>query len=317
MYKESERYDFVIKNNVLDTIGNTPVVRFSRYKKAVGLEKGELLCKLECFNPGGSAKDRVALCMIKDAQKKGMLKPNSTIIEPTSGNTGIGLASVAAQLSYKVILTMPDTMSVERRKLLSAYGAQIVLTDGALGMDGAVQKAKELKESIPDSVILSQFDNMANPLAHYETTGPELFEQVGGDVDAFVATVGTGGTLSGVGKYLKEQSDSIKVIAVEPYSSPLLSQGESGPHKIQGIGANFVPAILDREIYDEIITVTNEEAFETTRLIAHSEGILVGISSGAALCAATKYLRKCDSEIKVAVVLTDTGERYLSSGVFD
>jgi len=304
-------------NSVLDTIGDTPVVSFSRYKKAVNLEKGELLCKLECFNPGGSAKDRVALSMIKDAEKKGILKQNGTIIEPTSGNTGIGLASIAVQLGYKVILTMPDTMSVERRMLLSAYAAQIVLTDGALGMNGAVKKAVELKESIPDSVILSQFDNMSNPDAHYKTTGPELYEQCGKKIDAFVATVGTGGTLSGVGKYLKEQTDSIKVIAVEPHSSPLLSQGVAGPHKIQGIGANFVPNTLDTALYDEIITVTDEEAYQTTRLIAKTEGILVGISSGAALCAATKYLKKTDSDLTVAVILPDTGERYLSSGVFD
>ncbi len=307
----------MVFNSVLDTIGNTPVVSFFKYKRAVGLEKGELLCKLECFNPGGSAKDRVALSMIKDAEKKGILKQNGTIIEPTSGNTGIGLASIAAQLGYKVILTMPDTMSVERRMLLSAYAAQIVLTDGALGMNGAVKKAVELKESIPDSVILSQFDNMSNPNAHYKTTGPELYEQCGKKIDAFVATVGTGGTLSGVGKYLKEQTDSIKVIAVEPHSSPLLSQGVAGPHKIQGIGANFVPNTLDTALYDEIITVTDEEAYQTTGLIAKTEGILVGISSGAALCAATKYLKKTDSDLTVAVILPDTGERYLSSGVFD
>ena len=307
----------MVFNSVLDTIGNTPVVSFLKYKRAVGLEKGELLCKLECFNPGGSAKDRVALSMINDAEKKGLLKENGTIIEPTSGNTGIGLASIAAQLGYKVILTMPDTMSVERRMLLKAYGAQVVLTDGALGMDGAVKKAVELNESIPDSVILSQFDNMSNPDAHYKTTGQELYEQCGKKIDAFVATVGTGGTLTGVAKYLKEHNENIKVIAVEPHSSPLLSQGVSGPHKIQGIGANFVPNTLDTKIYDEIITITNEQAFETTKLIAKTEGILVGISSGAALCAATKYLRNADSNIRVAVVLPDTGERYLSSGVFD
>lgn len=307
----------MIKDNIAQTIGNTPIVRFSRFMKAVGIDKGELLCKLECFNPCGSAKDRIALSMISDAEQKGLLKEGSTIIEPTSGNTGIGLASVGAQRGYKVILTMPDTMSIERRKLLSAFGAQIVLTDGAHGMDGAVKKAQQLKDSIENSVILGQFDNMANPQVHYEHTGVELYEQTGGDIDAFVATVGTGGTISGVGKYLKEQNPDIKVIAVEPQSSPLLSKGESGPHKIQGIGANFVPATLDTKIYDEIITVTNEQAFDTAKLIARTEGILVGISSGAALCAATKYMSKSDKDLKVAVLLTDTGERYLSSGVFD
>lgn len=285
--------------------------------RAVGVEKGELLCKLECFNPGGSAKDRVALAMIIDAEEKGILKTGSTIIEPTSGNTGIGLASVAVQRGYKVILTMPETMSIERRKLLSAYGAEIVLTDGKLGMDGAVKKALEIKESTQDAVILGQFDNMANPKAHYDTTGPELYAQTDGKLDAFVAAVGTGGTLSGVGKYLKERNSSIKIIAVEPGASPLLSKGEASPHKIQGIGANFVPNTLDTNIYDEIITVTDEEAFKTTKLIAHTEGVLVGISSGAALCAATKYLKNKNADLAVAVMLTDTGERYLSSSVFD
>ena len=293
------------------------MVRFSRYMKAAQIEKGELLCKLECFNPGGSAKDRVALSMIKDAEKKGLLKEGSTIIEPTSGNTGIGLASVAVQCGYKVVLTMPDTMSVERRQLLSAYGAQIVLTDGTLGMDGAVKKAIEIKENTENSVILGQFQNMANPDVHYKTTGVELYAQTDGKIDAFVATVGTGGTLSGTGKYLKEQNSDIKIIAVEPDASPLLSKGVSGVHKIQGIGANFVPDTLDNDIYDEIITVTNEEAYETTKLIAQTEGVLVGISSGACLCAATKYLKNSGADISVAVLLADTGERYLSTGVFD
>lgn len=306
-----------IYDSVLETIGNTPVVRFNRYLNAVNVEKGELLCKLECFNPGGSAKDRVALSMIKDAEQKGILKQGSTIIEPTSGNTGIGLASVAVQRGYKVVLTMPDTMSVERRMLLSAYGAQIVLTEGKLGMDGAVKKALEIKESTENAVILGQFDNMANPQAHYETTGPELYSQCDGKIDAFVATVGTGGTVSGVGKFLKEQNPDIKIVAVEPDASPLLSKGVAGPHKIQGIGANFVPATMDVEICDEIITVTNEEAFETAKLIAQCEGVLVGISSGACVCAATKYLKAQNSDITVAALLTDTGERYLSSGVFD
>ncbi len=306
-----------IYESVMDTIGNTPVVRFLRYKKAVGLEKGELLCKLECFNPGGSAKDRVALSMIKDAEEKGLLKSGSTIIEPTSGNTGIGLASVAVQRGYKVILTMPETMSVERRMLLSAYGAEIVLTDGALGMDGAVKKALEIKENTENAVILGQFDNMANPKAHYLTTGPEIYSQCDGKIDAFVATVGTGGTVSGVGKYLKEKNEDIKIIAVEPDASPLLSKGVAGPHKIQGIGANFIPKTLDVKICDEIITVTNEEAYETANLIAKTEGILVGISSGASLCAATKYLKDKNDDITVVALLTDTGERYLSSSVFD
>lgn len=307
----------MIYDSVMGIIGNTPVVRFSRYMRSVGIENGELLCKLECFNPGGSAKDRVALSMIVDAENKGQLSEGSTIVEPTSGNTGIGLASVAVQRGYKVVLTMPDTMSLERRKLLSAYGAELVLTDGALGMDGAVKKAHEIVESTDGAVILGQFDNMANPQVHYDTTGVELYAQTNGRIDAFVATVGTGGTLSGVGRYLKEQNKNIKIIAVEPDSSPLLSKGIAGPHKIQGIGANFVPNTLDKEIYDEIITVTNEEAYETTKLIAKTEGILCGISSGAALCAATKYLKNCTSGESVAVLLSDTGERYLSSGVFD
>ncbi|MBQ4128271.1 MAG: cysteine synthase A [Ruminococcus sp.] len=306
-----------IFDNVAQTIGNTPIVRFERYSKAVNIEKGELLCKLECFNPAGSAKDRVALSMINDAENKGILKSGSVIIEPTSGNTGIGLASVATQRGYKVILTMPDTMSIERRKLLSAYGAQIVLTDGKLGMDGAVKKAQEIKENTDNAVILGQFDNMANPQAHFDTTGKEIFEQTDGSLDAFVATVGTGGTISGVGKYLKEKNADIRIVAVEPQSSPLLSQGKAGAHKIQGIGANFVPNTLDTTIYDEIITVTDEEAYETAKLIAKTEGILVGVSSGASLCAATKYLKKAQGDIRVVVLLTDTGERYLSSGVFD
>ncbi len=307
----------MIFENVSQTIGNTPLVRFTRYMKAVGIENSQLLCKLECFNPGGSAKDRVALSMIKDAEEKGILKQGSTIIEPTSGNTGIGLALVAVQRGYKVILTMPESMSLERRKLLSAYGAKLVLTDAKLGMDGAVSKANELKEEIENSVILGQFDNMANPYAHYIATGPEIYSQCDGQIDVFVASVGTGGTISGVGKYLKEQNNIIKVVAVEPSSSPLLSGGTAAPHKIQGIGANFIPDTLDRKIYDEVITVTDEEAFETTKLIARTEGVLVGISSGATLCAATKYLKKHTDKLSVVALLTDTGERYLSSDVFD
>ncbi len=307
----------MIFENISQTIGNTPVVRFSRYMKAVGIEKSELLCKLECFNPGGSAKDRVALSMIKDAEEKGILKQGSTIIEPTSGNTGIGLASVAVQRGYKVILTMPESMSLERRKLLSAYGAELVLTNAKLGMDGAVSKANELKIEIENSVILGQFENAANPYAHYTTTGPEIYSQCDGQIDVFVASVGTGGTVSGVGKYLKEQDSNIKVVAVEPEASPLLSGGKPAPHKIQGIGANFIPQTLDRTIYDEVITVTDEEAFETTKLIAKTEGVLVGISSGATLCAATKYLKKYGDKLRVVALLTDTGERYLSSSVFD
>lgn len=307
----------MIFENISQTIGNTPIVHFSRYMKATGIENGELLCKLECFNPGGSAKDRVALSMIKDAEEKGILKKGSTIIEPTSGNTGIGLASVAVERGYKVILTMPESMSLERRKLLAAYGAELVLTDAKLGMDGAVNKANELKNEIENSVILGQFDNSANPLAHYKTTGPEIFSQCDGELDVFIASVGTGGTISGAGKYLKEKDNSIKVIAVEPHSSPLLSGGKASPHKIQGIGANFIPATLDRNIYDEVIVVTDEEAYETTKLIARTEGILVGISSGATVCAATKYLKKCGDKQRVVALLTDTGERYLSSSVFD
>ena len=307
----------MIFENISQTIGNTPIVHFSRYMKATGIENGELLCKLECFNPGGSAKDRVALSMIKDAEEKGILKKGSTIIEPTSGNTGIGLASVAVERGYKVILTMPESMSLERRKLLAAYGAELVLTDAKLGMDGAVNKANELKNEIENSVILGQFDNSANPLAHYKTTGPEIFSQCDGELDVFIASVGTGGTISGAGKYLKEKDNSIKVIAVEPHSSPLLSGGKASPHKIQGIGANFIPQTLDRNIYDEVIVVTDEEAYETTKLIARTEGILVGISSGATVCAATKYLKKCGDKQRVVALLTDTGERYLSSSVFD
>lgn len=305
-----------IFDSVVQTIGNTPVVRFSRYMKAVSIENGELLCKLECFSPGGSTKDRAALSMITDAEEKGLLKEGSVIIEPTSGNTGIGLASVAVQKGYKVVLTMPETMSIERRMLLSAYGAEIVLTEGTLGMDGAVKKAHELKESIEGAVILGQFENAANPQAHYNTTGPEIYEQCDGKIDAFVATVGTGGTISGVGRYLKEKNSDIKIIAVEPDASPLLSKGVAGPHKIQGIGANFVPQTLNVKICDEIITVTDEEAFNTTKLIAKTEGILVGISSGACVCAATKYLKR-GGDISVVALLTDTGERYLSSHVFD
>ena len=316
-YMKTKGLTFVkIYDNVAQTIGNTPVVRFSRYMKAVGLENGELLCKLECFNPGGSTKDRAALSMIKDAEEKGVLKEGGVIIEPTSGNTGIGLASVAVQRGYKVVLTMPDTMSVERRKLLSAYGAELVLTDGTLGMDGAVKKAYELKEKTENAVILGQFENMANPQAHYESTGPEIFLQTGGKIDAFVATVGTGGTVSGVGRYLKEKNPSVKIVAVEPDASPLLSKGVAAPHKIQGIGANFVPQTLDIKICDEIITVTDEEAFKTANLIAKTEGILVGISSGACVCAATKFLQR-EGDLTVVALLTDTGERYLSSGVFD
>ena len=306
-----------IYNSVADTIGNTPLVNFKRLLESQGITKGELLCKLECFNPGGSTKDRAALSMITDAESKGVLKEGATIIEPTSGNTGIGLASIAAIKGYKVILTMPDTMSVERRKLLSAYGAELVLTDGKLGMDGAVKKALELKDKIDGAVILSQFENEANPKAHYNTTGPEIFADTDGKIDAFVATVGTGGTLSGVGKFLKEQNCEIKVVAVEPYASPLLSEGRAGAHKIQGIGANFVPKTLDVEIFDEIITVTDEEAYKTAKQIALTEGILVGISSGACVCAAIKYLERENKELSVVALLTDTGERYLSCGIFD
>ena len=306
-----------IYREITELVGNTPILEPTNIEREHGLS-ATVLVKLECFNPAGSAKDRVGLKMILDAENKGILKKGSTVIEPTSGNTGIGLASVAAARGYKVILTMPDTMSIERRNLLKAYGAEIVLTEGKLGMSGAVQKAEELAKELPDSFIAGQFYNPVNPLVHYETTGPEIWRDTDGKVDIFIAGVGTGGTLSGVGKYLKEQNPDIKVIAVEPNDSPLLSKGTAGPHGIQGIGANFVPENLDRSVIDEIITVTTEEAYAAGKAMARLEGVLVGISSGAALHAALEVAKRPENKGKTVVaLLPDTGERYLSTPMFD
>ena len=303
-------------NSVEALIGNTPLLHLERYGKENSFTS-TVLAKLEYLNPAGSAKDRVGLNLILDAEAQGLLKPGSTIIEPTSGNTGIGLASVAAARGYKVILTMPDTMSAERRAMLAAYGAQLVLTPGAQGMQGAVEKARELAASIPGSFIPGQFDNPANPEAHYRTTGPEIWRDTDGTVDIFVATVGTGGTLSGTGRYLKEQNPNIQVVAVEPDASPLLSGGQAGPHQIQGIGANFIPATLDRSIYDRVIRVKDEDAFRAGRDIVRTEGILVGISSGAALWAASQLAREEENRGKtIVVLLPDSGDRYLSSPMF-
>ena len=304
-----------ITENVFELVGKTPLLRASKYSKAAGIEGNALLTKLEYFNPAGSVKDRIALAMIEDAEQKGILKPGATIIEPTSGNTGIGLAAIAAAKGYQAIFTLPETMSVERRKLLAAYGAKLELTEGAKGMKGAIAKAEELKESIPDSVILGQFVNPANPEIHYKTTGPEIWEQTEGKVDIFAAGVGTGGTLTGTGRYLKEKNPDIKVVAVEPATSPVLSKGTAGSHKIQGIGAGFVPDTLDTGIYDEVLAIENDDAFEEGRRFAVSEGVLVGISSGAALKAgqilAAKYPGK-----NIVVVLPDSGDRYLSTALF-
>lgn len=306
-----------IKNSALELIGNTPLVKVSRYAKAAGADKAEILAKLELFNPAGSVKDRIALAMIEDAEQSGKLKPGATIIEPTSGNTGIGIASVATAKGYKAILTLPDTMSVERRNLLKAYGAEIVLTEGAKGMKGAIAKAEELNNEIEGSIILAQFDNKANPKAHKETTGPEIWEQTDGKVDFFISGVGTGGTLTGVGEFLKEKNPDVKIIAVEPASSPVLSKGTAGPHKIQGIGAGFIPSVLDTKVYDEVITIENDDAFEEGRRFAVSEGVLVGISSGAALKAASIVASRPENEGKtVVVLLPDSGDRYLSTALF-
>lgn len=305
-----------IYKNVTELIGNTPVVELSKLEKQEGL-KAQLLAKVEFFNPAGSVKDRIAKRMIEKAEEQGLLKKGATIIEPTSGNTGIGLASVCASKGYKAIFTMPETMSVERRNLLKAYGAKIVLTPGAQGMKGAIAKAKELQESTPNSLIPSQFTNLENPQAHYETTGPELWEQTDGKIDIFVAGVGTGGTISGTGKYLKEKNSNIKIVAVEPEGSPVLSQGKAGPHGIQGIGAGFVPDTLNTEIYDEIVTVTNENAYNTGRAIAQKEGLLVGISSGASVYAAIQLAKRPENEGKrIVALMPDTGERYLSTPMF-
>ena len=304
-------------NSTIELIGNTPLLKADRYAAAAGASDANIFAKLELFNPAGSVKDRIALNMIADAEEKGILKPGATIIEPTSGNTGIGIAAVAAVKGYHAILTLPDTMSVERRNLLKAYGAELVLTEGAKGMKGAIAKAEEMKESIPGSVILGQFDNKANAEAHFKTTGPEIFEQTEGKVDYFIAGVGTGGTITGVGQYLKSKNPNVKIIAVEPANSPVLSQGTAGPHKIQGIGAGFVPAVLDTKIYDEVITIENEDAFEEGRRFGHTEGALVGISSGAALKAATIIAAREEAKGKnIVALLPDSGDRYLSTALF-
>lgn len=301
---------------ISDLIGNTPLVELTHIEEKEGLD-ASVVAKVEFFNPAGSVKDRIAKKMIEDAEKAGKIKPGATLIEPTSGNTGIGIASVAAAKGYKAIMTMPETMSVERRNLLKAYGAKVVLTDGKTGMKGAIAKAKELAATIPNSFIPSQFENPSNPQAHYESTGPEIWKDTEGKVDIFVAGVGTGGTVSGTGKYLKDQNPNVKVIAVEPATSPVLSQGYAGPHGIQGIGAGFVPNTLDTSVYDEVFTVTNEQAYETGRLIAHNEGMLVGISSGAATYAAIQIAKRLENKGKtIVVLLPDTGERYLSTPMF-
>ncbi len=307
-----------IVGSALELIGKTPLMKADRYAAKAGVAEANILVKLEYLNPAGSVKDRIALAMIEDAEKKGILKPGATIIEPTSGNTGIGLAAVAAAKGYKAILTLPDTMSVERRNLLRAYGAELVLTEGAKGMKGAIAKAEELKESIPGSVILGQFVNPANPAVHKATTGPEIWEQTEGKVDIFVAGVGTGGTVTGVGEYLKEQNPNVKIVAVEPADSPVLSKGTSGAHKIQGIGAGFVPEVLNTNVYDEIIPIENEDAFEEGRAFAVREGILVGISSGAALKAASILAARPENKGKTIVaLLPDSGDRYLSTPLFN
>lgn len=306
-----------IYKGVSELIGKTPIIEAVNFEKAVEAD-ATILAKLEYFNPAGSVKDRVALAMIEEAEKKGVLKKGATIIEPTSGNTGIGLAAVGVSKGYKVILTMPETMSIERRNLLKAYGAQIVLTEGAKGMTGAIKKADELKGEIENSVILGQFVNPANPAVHFATTGPEIWEDTDGKVDIFIAGVGTGGTVTGVGKYLKSKNPDVKIVAVEPATSPVLSQGKSGPHKIQGIGAGFVPDVLDTKVYDEILPIENEDAFKTGNKFAKTEGILVGISSGAALKAAEILSKRPENKGKTIVaLLPDTGERYLSTALFE
>ena len=306
-----------VYNSVTEMVGNTPILKLNRIIAKENLSF-HLFGKMEMMNPAGSAKDRVGLAMIRDAEQKGLLMPGAAIIEPTSGNTGIGLAMAADALGYKVILTMPETMSVERRNLLKAYGAELVLTEGAKGMQGAVEKAEELHKEIPGSIIAGQFYNPANPEIHYETTGPEIYNALDGKVDVFVAGIGTGGTLSGVGRYLKEQNPNVKIVALEPSTSPVLSEGKAGPHKIQGIGAGFVPDTLDTKVYDEILPIANEAAFSNANDIAKTEGILVGISSGAALAAAIELAKREENAGKTIVALfPDTGERYLSTGVFN
>ena len=306
-----------IKESSLELIGKTPILKLSRYAAKAEVTDAVILGKLEYLNPAGSVKDRIALAMIEDAEKKGVLAPGATIIEPTSGNTGIGLAAVAAAKGYHAILTLPDTMSVERRNLLKAYGAEIVLTEGAKGMKGAIEKAEELNKSIEGSIILGQFVNPANPEIHKKTTGPEIWEQTDGKVDIFVAGVGTGGTLTGVGEYLKSQNPDVKIVAVEPATSPVLSKGEAGPHKIQGIGAGFVPKTLNTDVYDEVIAIENDDAFKEGKAFAVSEGILVGISSGAALKAASILAKRPENKGKTIVaLLPDSGDRYLSTPLF-
>lgn len=306
-----------IVHSASEIIGNTPLMQLHHYQECENIKDAVILAKLEYLNPAGSVKDRAALYMIEDAEKSGKLKPGATIIEPTSGNTGIGLAVVAAAKGYRAILTLPETMSMERRTLLKAYGAELVLTDGAKGMSGAIAKAEELAAKIPGAMILGQFDNPANAQAHRETTGPEIWGQTGGEVDIFVAGVGTGGTITGVGEYLKSQNPSVKVVAVEPADSPVLSGGVAGPHGLQGIGAGFVPSLLKPAVYDEVITVSLEEAFKQGRMLARTEGVLVGISSGAALFAAAQLARRPENKGKnIVVLLPDSGDRYLSTPMF-
>ena len=304
-----------IYNSMTELIGSTPILKLNNFNKKAGVDN--IYAKLEYFNPAGSVKDRIALAMVEDAEKKGQLKPGATIIEPTSGNTGIGIAAVATAKGYKAILTMPETMSIERRNLLKAYGAEVVLTDGASGMKGAIAKADELNKEIENSIILGQFVNPANPEAHKATTGPEIWKDTDGKVDIFVAGVGTGGTVTGVGEYLKSQNPNVKVVAVEPKTSPVLTEGHAGPHKIQGIGAGFVPETLDTSVYDEVIPVDNDDAFKTGKDFARSEGVIVGISSGAALWAAVELAKREENKGKnIVVLLPDTGDRYLSTQLF-
>jgi cysteine synthase len=306
-----------IRKNVAELIGNTPLLEIGNYAKSAGITTARIVAKLEYFNPTGSVKDRIALAMIEAAEKAGELKPGATLIEPTSGNTGIGIAAIAAAKGYKVIITLPETMSVERRNLMKAYGAELVLTEGAKGMKGAIAKAEELKTTIPGSVILGQFTNPANPDIHRTTTGPEIWNDTDGKVDIFVAGVGTGGTITGVGEYLKSKNPAVKIVAVEPKDSPVLSEGHAGPHKIQGIGPGFIPVVLNTKVYDEIITVSNEDSFETGKKIAVTEGILVGISSGAAVHAAEVLAKRPENKGKLIVVLLpDSGDRYLSTALF-
>jgi len=305
-----------VYKSLTELVGKTPLLELSNYNKKHSLE-ATVIAKLEYYNPAGSVKDRIAKAMIEDAEKKGILKPDSVIIEPTSGNTGIGLASIAAARGYRLILTMPETMSIERRNLLKAYGAELVLTEGAKGMKGAIAKAQELAAELPNSFIPGQFDNPANPAIHYATTGPEIWEDTDGDIDIFVAGIGTGGTITGAGEYLKSKNPHLRIVAVEPDDSPVLSEGRAGAHKIQGIGAGFVPKVLNTNIYDEIVRVKNDDAFATGREVARAEGLLVGISSGAALWAATQIAKRPENKgKKVVVVLPDTGERYLSTPLF-